>query len=381
MALPCLISCKTKTADADFGYIVQVFTGGWNNGNYDTASIIDRLDALSDEIPVKRVIIGWNLDPEPYRRIGEFLHGKNIEMFIWLPVFSEIGGLADCDLSLDLWGNAPASYALQEGEDFTFFCPGSPKNVDIFTGIYEKYFSDCGFDGVFIDKIRSQSFVAGVSGILSCGCETCAGKFAELGVDLEDVRKAWEAKGDDFFSVTGYDPESGFTFADSLLDSFLKAKADIISESVGQICDYFHAKGMLVGMDLYAPLMAQFVGQDYVRLSAKADFIKPMLYRRTEAPAGIGFEYGLLRKSIPGAKGYPDITTDLDFLNGQIGYVSKASCGKFPGIEINYREDIARTDAGYVRESIDAVKAAGFDGAVLSWDVMLAPDSHIECLR
>lgn len=381
MALPCLISCKTKTADADFGYIVQVFTGGWNNSNYDTSSIIDRLDALSDEIPVKRVIIGWNLDPEPYRQIGEFLHGKDIEMFIWLPVFSEIGGLADCDLSVDLWGNAPASYALQEGEDFTFFCPSAQKNIDMFTGIYEEYFSDCGFDGVFIDKIRSQSFVAGVSGILSCGCGTCAEKFAELGVSLDDVKAAWEAKGDEFFSVTAFDPAEGFTSADSLLDSFLKAKADIISESVGRICDYFHAKGMLVGMDLYAPLMAQFVGQDYVRLSAKADFIKPMLYRRTEAPAGIGFEYGLLRKSIPGAKGYPDITTDLDFLDGQIGYVSKASCEKFPGIEINYREDIARTDAEYVRESIGAVKAAGFDGAVLSWDVMLAPDSHIECLR
>lgn len=381
MALPCLISCKTKSADADFGYIVQVFTGGWNNKNYDTASIIERLDAISDEIPVKRVIIGWNLDPEPYRQIGEFLHGKDIEMFIWLPVFSEIGGLADCDLSVDLWGDSPASYALQEGEDFTFFCPSSQKNVDIFTGIYEKYFSDCGFDGVFIDKIRSQSFVAGVSGILSCGCESCVAKFAELGVNIEDVKNAWETKGDDFFSVSGYDPESGFSFADSLLDSFLKAKADIISESVGQICDYFHARGMLVGMDLYAPLMAQFVGQDYTRLSAKADFIKPMLYRRTEAPAGIGFEYELLRESIPGAKGYPDITTDLDFLNGQIGYVSKASCEKFPGIEINYREDIARTDAAYVRESIGAVKAAGFDGAVLSWDVMLAPDSHLECLN
>lgn len=381
LALPCLLSCKQKSEHTDFGYIVQVFTGGWNNQNYDTSAIIDRLDALSDEIPIKRVIIGWNLNPEPYRQIGEFLHGKGIEMFIWLPVFSEIGGLADCSPAVDLWGNAPASYALQEGEDFTFFCPSSKGNIDIFISIYEKYFSDCGFDGVFIDKIRSQSFVAGVSGILSCGCATCTARFAELGVNLDDVKAAWETKGDDFFSVSSFDPTEGFTFSDSLLDSFLKAKADIISESVGQICDYFHAKGMLVGMDLYAPLMAQFVGQDYVRLSEKADFIKPMLYRKTEAPAGIGFEYELLKKSIPAAEGYPEITTGIDFLNEQIGYVSKASCEKYPGIEINYREDIARTDPEYIRESIGAVKAAGFSGAVLSWDVMLAPDTHIECLE
>lgn len=377
--LPVFSSCTEKKAD-DFGYILQVFTGGWNNQNYTTEKIIERLDYVSDEIPVKKVIIGWNLDTAPYKEIGEFLHSKGIKMILWLPVFSEIGELADCELSLDLWGNAPASFALQEGENFTFFCPGSSRNVNNFIGIYEKYFSDCGFDGVFIDKIRSQSFISGVSGILSCGCETCRAKFAELGVDLDEVKASYEEKGDGFFSVSAFDPAAGFSFEESLTGQFFEAKGRIISESVGQICDYFHAKDMEVGMDLYAPLMAQFVGQDYVRLAAKADFIKPMLYRRTEAPAGIGFEYELLKKSIPGALGYPEIITDRTFLNKQLEYISAASCEKYPGIEINYREDIARTDKDYVLESVSAVREAGFSGAVLSWDVMLAPDSHIECL-
>ena len=112
-----------------------------------------------------------------------------------------------------------------------------------------------------------------------------------------------------------------------------------------------------------------------------ADFIKPMLYRRTEAPAGIGFEYRLMKDSIPGAEGYPEIVTDLEFLKGQLEYISHASCDKYPGIEVNYREEFARTDPGYIKESIQAVKDAGFSGAVLSWDIMLAPDSHISCLQ
>lgn len=264
----------------------------------------------------------------------------------------------------------PASYALQEGENFTFFCPSSEKNIASFISIYETWFADCGFDGVFIDKIRSQSFLAGTSGILSCGCDRCKTLYAEKGVDIDGIKHAYEMQGDAFF-----------TKGNPQIDSFLRAKAEIISESVGKICDWFHNKGMIVGMDLYAPLMAGFVGQDYEVLSQKADFIKPMLYRKTEAPAGIGFEYRLMKESIPGAEGYPEITTDLEFLKGQLECISQASCDKYPGIEVNYREEFARTDPDYIKESIQAVKDAGFSGAVLSWDIMLAPDSHISCLQ
>ncbi len=370
LALLCTSACKQDKAENDFNYIVQVFTGGWHNRNYGTADIIARIDTLSGLIPIEKVIIGWNLNPAPYKEIGEYLHSKDIQMILWLPVFSEIGEIADCDLSVDLWGEAPASYALQEGENFTFFCPSSEKNIANFINIYETRFAECGFDGVFIDKIRSQSFLAGKSGILSCGCDRCRALYAEKGVDIDEVKRSCESQGDAFFNK-----------GNRQLDSFLKAKSEIISESVGKICDWFHDKGMIVGMDLYAPLMAGFVGQDYEALSQKADFIKPMLYRKTEAPAGIGFEYGLMKDSIPGAEGYPDITTDLDFLKGQLDYISKASCDKYPGIEINYRAEFARTDPGYIKESIQAVKDAGFSGAVLSWDIMLAPDSHITCLE
>lgn len=57
------------------------------------------------------------------------------------------------------------------------------------------------------------------------------------------------------------------------------------------------------------------------------------------------------------------------------------ACSKFPGIEINYRKDIVPTSAEYVRESLDAVMRHQFDGAVLSWNIMEAPQEHIACLK
>ena len=94
----------------------------------------------------------------------------------------------------------------------------------------------------------------------------------------------------------------------------------------------------------------------------------------------MGFEYDLLKKAVPDAEGYPDFAMDTDFLHSQLKAMEPYSCDKYPGIEINSREVVAPTSPEYVTESLDAVMQHGFDGAVLSWNIMEAPDSHIDCL-
>ena len=44
---------------------------------------------------------------------------------------------------------------------------------------------------------------------------------------------------------------------------------------------------MIVGADIYAPFLAYHVGQNTKKISEVVDFIKPMMYRYTEAPAGM----------------------------------------------------------------------------------------------
>lgn len=372
-----LSGCRKESTS----FIVQVSLGGWNSPDYSAEQIIDRLDAVIRRIPVKAVIIGWSTDKDIYWRVGRYLHGQKIDMFLWLPVFAETEDMCENSPALDLWGNVPANYDLTAGEGFRFNCPSDAESVADIIDIYDSCFSDCGFDGVFLDRIRTQSFVSGVSGVLSCGCPGCAELFLEEGVDLQEVRDAWEAKGDEFFSVSGYTPQEGFVFADPLAAAFFKAKGKIVSESVATVADCFRNHGLKVGMDLYAPFMAPFVGQDYAILSEHADFIKPMLYRQTFAPAGMGFEYDLLKKAVPGASGYPDFVMDAEFLDSQLEAMEPYSCAKFPGIEINYREGVAPTSPQYILESLDAVLSHGFYGAVLSWNIMEAPVNHIDCLK
>ena len=374
-----LVACGTKQARP--GYIVQVSLGSWHSPDYSARQIIGRIDTVSTLIPVEKVIIGWSVDKEIYKEVGTYLHSKGIKMLLWLPVFAETEEMCENSPAVDLWGNIPSNYDLAAGEGFRFNCPSDPQNAANVVAIYDNYFSDCGFDGVFLDRIRTQSFVSGVGGVLNCGCPLCAQQFRGEGIDIEAVKAEWDACGDVFFSVTGYSPQDGFALENSVASAYFKAKGHIVSSAVASIADRFHSRGLEVGMDLYAPFMAPFVGQDYEILARHADFIKPMLYRQTFAPAGMGFEYDLLKKALPGANGYPVFLMDLEFLHSQLEAMETYSCAKYPGIEINYREGVVPTSPEYVTESLKAVMSHGFNGAVLSWNIMEAPVTHIDCLR
>ena len=373
-----LLSCRKPAQPVS--YVVQVSLGSWHSADYTAGQVIGRLDSVCRMIPVSDVVIGWTADPGIYREIGESLHARGVRMLLWLPVFAETEEVCDNVPSIDLWGREPASYDLTEGEGFRFNCPTCPGNAERIISLYDRLFSDCGFDGVFLDRIRSQSFVGGIGGVLSCGCPSCTERYAREGVDLGTVRAEWEACGDDFLSVSSYSPATGFVFSNPVAAAFFKAKGHVVSGAVADIADSLRSRGLVVGMDLYAPFMAPFVGQDYDILARHADFLKPMLYRKTTAPAGMGFEYEQLKKVLPGAQGYPEFNMDLPFLESQLEVLSGYPCPVYPGIEVNYREGVAMTSVGYITESLDAVKRYRLPGAVLSWNVMEAPDDHLACL-
>ena len=373
-----LLACQKEQ---EAGYIVQVSLGGWHSPDYTAEQIIGRIDTVSQLIPVQKVIIGWSQDKEIYRQVGEYLHDRDIRMLLWLPVFAETEEVCENSPAVDLWGQVPANYDLAAGEGFRFNCPSDPQNTANVVAIYDQLFSDCGFDGVFLDRIRTQSFVGGVSGVLGCGCPLCVKRYATEGVDIQTVKSEYETQGDAFFSVNGYTPTEGFNFKNPVAAAFFKAKGHVVSASVAAVADSLRSRGLEVGMDLYAPFMAPFVGQDYAVLAGHADYIKPMLYRQTFAPAGMGFEYELLRKALPVATGYPAFKMDVDFLHSQLEAMEPYSCGKYPGIEINYREVVAPTSPAYISESLKAVLGHGFVGAVLSWNIMEAPLSHLEPLK
>ena len=361
-------------------YTLQVFTGSWRAAHEPPEKIARRIEEISNRIPVDRVIIGWGTDSSIYSVMGSWLHKAGIRMLLWLPVFTDIREEVDTEEALDLSGHRIIPPAEQTETAFAFDCPSSRRNIQAVEKLYEKYFAGCGFDGVFLDRIRSQSFAAGVSGVLSCGCKRCREVFRKKGVDTGTVWKQYELKKDSFFDIASYPMNGQFTLKDSLAQRFFEAKEELIAEAAAEICRYFKGKGLIVGLDLFAPFISRFVGQNYTLMAQYADFIKPMLYRRTEAPAGIGYEYALFEQHAPGSQGRIRLTADRDFLDTQLEAVRRVPCESCPGIELNYSEDMVRTDADYITESLAAVREHGFESAVLCWNVLEAPNANIEAV-
>ncbi len=358
-------------------YILQVFTGFGDTSRYRAEEMIDRIQAITAGIRVEKVILGWSREAPVYRKLSAFLHERGIQMLLWLPAFSETAENARPEPAEDIFGKATVGPEFPEDASFHFVCPSSGHNARIVTDTYEQFFSDCGFDGVFLDRIRSQSFETGISGVFSCACARCRKALWDKGVDINEVRNLYEEQGDAFFDMASWPMNGEFVLEKLPAQRFFEAKEEIIAEAVAGLAGYFRSKGLIVGLDLFAPVVSRFVGQNYSRITKAADFIKPMLYRRTEAPAGIGYEYALFEKAVPNARGKSRPILDRAFLHTQLQALAGLPCERYPGIEINYDKDLVRTDAEYIRESLAEIRECGLEGVTLCWDIMQAPEAHI----
>lgn len=372
-------------------YVCQIFTGGFKNTLYSSSDIIEKLEEIEKKIMIEKVIIGWNLEGRQYKVVREYLSKKEIKMYLWLPVFSETGALKEMKQAIDLWGNEVENFSHKEGENFEFYCPSNKKNIENIIDIYEKYFEEVGFDGVFLDKIRSQSFVSGCEGVLSCCCEECEKKFRERGVDLETFRTFVEkVTQEKTFMIKSFSFEKGFRFSYENVEKYIDAKEDLYYEGVYRIASRFKQKGLEIGMDVFYPAMAPYVGQNISKLLNDADFIKPMMYRRTKAPAGIGFEYNKMLESLKGDYSYNKYVKKEEFdslskehmkLQLRRLVLNNGKHKVYAGIEVNNEKDVVKSDEEYVISSVEAAEEAGCEGVVLSWNVMDAPIENITILK
>jgi hypothetical protein len=131
-----ITAAGTCNSTGSQGYIIQVSLGSWYSPDYSADQIISRIDTVSSLIPVNKVVIGWSLDKEIYRKVGTYLHSKDIKMLLWLPVFAETEDMCENSAAVDIWGDVPANYDLAAGEGFRFNCPSDLQNSTNVIAIY-----------------------------------------------------------------------------------------------------------------------------------------------------------------------------------------------------------------------------------------------------
>ena len=357
---------------------VQIYAGGYKGEAASFNLIEQKLLSAIDALPVSKVLMGWPFDKTLYDKTANLLYKKNIEFYLWFSVFSETGSVQTLDFLTDFSERALQRNEENNSEDFFFCCPKNENNIEKILNIFSENFSlsDC-FNGVFLDKIRYPSFANSHAsrGVFSCFCPKCLAFYKSRNFDIDKIKQVFSEE--QKIDIINYSGSGKYLFKNELIQEFFLLKSEIIYESLKKIYGFFRDKKYSIGFDVFAPFLAPFTGQDILKLSSLCDFIKPMMYRVTNAPAGLPFETEALARY-----------TDSDIINSDLynlkfcvneikKLISEVSCPVYTGIEINKVDEIAPADTFYIEETINAYLKEDIRRFALSWNLLDMPDDNI----
>ena len=374
---------------------IQIFTGGFGAEAISFNRIREKLDNLYQHFPIDNIIIGWSNDKKIYREIGQYLKDKNTNMLLWYPVFSELGYFRKLHPVIDFQGNESTSYQLNKGESFEFYCPTNRENLENIKSIYQENFGDIDIDGVFLDKIRYPSFANGLKALFSCFCPHCLEAMRQFGIDTEELIKkiseiTEESQEFELKSKINISQNTDFLyqFKDAIWKKFFDFKKYTIYHGVKNIYDFFKERKMIVGLDVFTHSLGYFVGQDMSLLSNCGDFIKPMYYRKTWAPAGLPLEMDIFNKIFTlddnciKTRCGEDKTYPAALILEELKIVNKLNKKTeiYPGFEVNRNDIISPIYPHYVNESLQLMMDSNMKGTVLSWDLNNAPEDNLQAV-
>ncbi|MBR7175298.1 MAG: hypothetical protein IKD50_12835 [Clostridia bacterium] len=364
--------------------ILQVSTGLFGRCTAaDTEDTGRRLEKLFRRLPVRGVIYGWGKTDGLFERILEVTRRHGAEAWLWLPVFADIRDPAHAD-PMALFGTENAGNVRTSlGEEFHFVCPASEKNRNQVMEAYEALTAGCGPDGVFLDRIRYPSAVRGAVYFYGCRCGICRERLNAAGMDPEAFRRRIGPAE----SLDGILPErlenGRYHYRDPDPERLSAVKRSTITEAVARYSEAFHRRGIRIGVDTFAPALADLVGQDLHALMPMVDMMKPMMYFRTLAPAGIPCEtqaYGKPLSNRLSALWGREIR-DPGSMAPQLRSLPDSGGKVCPGIEVNRIPGLCEPDGASLREAIRGIRAGGCDTAVLSWNVLQAREEEIRELE
>ena len=355
--------------------ILQVSTGVFGHCTAeDTAAVTRTLEDLLRRLPVRAVIYGWGTREGLLDRILEVTRRHGAAAWLWLPVFADVQNPETADPMI-LFGTEKESFVRTcPGEAFHFICPASARNRNQLFQAYEDLTVAGAPDGVFLDRIRYPSVVRGSAYFFGCRCAVCRDRLMKAGMNprLFMDQANWVNSLDDCLPAS---MEHGrYHYSDPELERISAMKRTNITETVEQICCEFHRRGIQVGVDTFAPALADLVGQDLNALLPMVDLIKPMMYFKTLAPAGIPCETAAYGKAFSERLsalwgGKIDDPLSMEKQLKSLADPKKKVC---PGIEVNHIPNICEPDIISLREAFRGIRSAGCDTVVLSWNVLQA---------
>ncbi len=399
----------------------QVFLGAAGR-EAPVARVRDAVRRAREIAGLDGLMISASRDPAPAAEIAGAARSCGVTPYLWFPVLADMPGPAlrvkDLVVLADgTRGNGRSgAWELPPGgaEAFSFSCPNNAAVMDRTFSAYTDLIDRTGVDGVMLDRIRFPSPANGFEALFTCFCESCAARFQkETGRALETERQRAAAFLSRLGGLTLPEFRAEWRQADTLwtasgLAGLAGFRSRSITDAVRRFAAHARSGGLTVGLDLFSPSLAGLVAQDYGELSGLADWIKPMIYRLANGPAGLPLEIACLARGlaalspglgeagacellaatlglpIPGSaaelldKGLPEavIASELARVRSLVPPETKVYAGleavSIPYFRIDVTPDVLRRSLGCL------AGAAG--GLVASWNLLNIPEENLRLI-
>src|SRR6056297_625799 len=367
-----------------------------------------KLSLAKETLDLKALMIGAHLDPKDMAYTIEICKKNGISPYLWYPMLADIPPSFDVShLKLTGYGQNSESFILEEqrnsGEDFGFLCPVKAYQDQAYFLFYKKYLETFDFEGVFLDKIRYTSPSNGLSDLLGCQCDTCTKEYSKKGMDPKKLFAKLSEVYAQVESVCDLKQLIDHNYFD--IKRFLDFRETQINKLAFKFIDLAREKDLKVGVDLFSPSLARIVSQDYVQLSKKADWIKPMLYLKTMGPAGLPIELLSLIQMMKTGNHFLPESDVMELIQKTIGLglpeneeglkkngmavhtftteINKASAKLanshtdiYPGFEAVDFPPICSMDSKTLTRYLEEFRKNELNGFVLSWDISKIPESY-----
>jgi hypothetical protein len=361
-------------------------------------------------------VVGWKERPELFRTLTSRESRLSPEVFLWYPLLSDYPGFDSSHLVVNSKFMRSKGWSGYEGtgiaETFKQACPNNPHAVSTSLARLEECMTAYPFDGAFLDKIRFPSIANGLQDVFSCFCPFCAEKAAASGLDLDEVRSVLESRVASKAALSPVKIPRGakwleqLTAGQPLLQRFIQFRADSITALVAAVSQRMRTMGKKVSLDVFSPILAPLVGQDFSALARHADWIKPMIYRFGRGPSSLRTELPSLLRELGKYLGYSEAAAmswaaaqaeglegktveqieeivPLSLVRAETGRALSLFCGAplYLGLESVSIPGLMEVGPRHVEEMLEIGSQAGVQGFVLSWDLLHTPIENVRSLR
>ena len=377
--------------------------------HFGEAGILASLDYVLDRLSPQELILSvGETSRDLARAIMEHCKRRGVPVSLWTMVFADrprsLSSLPYAEDArgktgygaLGVWGDIGKG-----DEKFLFHCPSAVRDDEEGIARAIHFAKAVGAQGLFLDRIRYPSPANGLEFLGACSCPRCREAYAiwsgEPWPDLAElaIRCAADgAQGADRFLAEA--------------EGALRFRSSLVTKTVARYAEAAHNANLRVGLDLFAPSLATFVGQDYRALSAHVDFMKPMLYCKAFATSGLPLEFRLLMRGLE--QSGVEAAKARDFVSRFSGIDAEAldivhAGGSFPtsfaasefrrglclidpssrykpemyaGIELVDHEAYATKIDESVRDSY--LKSLSGRSIAVCWNILYVPREHIDAI-